>query len=404
MKKIILLLLCLGFSIIGQAQTTASIDKSAKMNEVLSWTKFTIADGLPTNAIKDILIDKTGYLWIATSLGVSRYNGTTFQNYTTADGLHSNAIARLYCDHLNRIWAIGDYNNEGLSVYTDAWHPFAFNSSVPKPGFLFQDQLNNIYIIEGAGNIYKYDGTQIQFILQSPIQKFSSALYDQNGIMWALGYEKLYKYSGSSLLETQTLTSNGVGSFYLIEKDRLNKLWILMGNSLYKSDDLATFNIIGTTWNYYMDVAFDSNNNLFLGRYSKASGGIKTYIGTTWGEYTASSGLTGQTVQAVAIDANDNVWAGADDGLYKSSGSITSTQKAIMDSYVLFPNPLKDVFQLSSFEGLTDISILDLQGEVLYKNQIKGSGLISMITFKPGVYFVKLQSNNGTLIKKIIKK
>jgi hypothetical protein len=153
-----------------------------------------------------------------------------------------------------------------------------------------------------------------------------------------------------------------------------------------------------------MDVAFDSHNNLFLGRYSKANGGIKTYIGTTWGEYTASSGLTGQTVQAVAIDANDNVWAGADDGLYKSSGTITSTHFSISDSYVLSPNPVKDVFQLNCFEGLTNISISDLHGKVLYRNQIKGAGLVSMTTFNPGVYFVKLQNEKGTLIRKIIKK
>jgi len=405
MKKTILLSLALIAVLMAQAQVSKKVNESANASSTLSWTKYTTTEGLPSNSIKDILFDKNGVLWIATPSGVSKYNGTTFQNYTVADGLHSNAIGRLYCDNQNRIWAIGDYSAPGLSIYNGTWQPFDKNSSVPSPGFVFQDVANNIYITEGAGKIYKYDGTQIQLLLQTTGLQATNAIFDSNGILWVVGYEKLYKYSGSTLLETKTLTSNGVGSTYIIEKDKLGKLWIIMGNSLYKSDDLSTFSLLGTTTsNYYMDIAFDSNNNTFLARYSKASGGIKTYNGTTWGEYTGSNGLTSVTVQSVAVAPNDKVWAGADDGLYYSNEVLTSVQNINQSQLNLFPNPATTQFSIKGNTGIASVLVSDLTAKTFIQKKIIGSESIDITSLPKGIYLTKIitkdaQSENRILIK-----
>lgn len=404
MKKIILLFLSLSIFLIGQAQFLKKINNNANVEATLSWTKFTTVDGLPSNAIKDVIFDKDGNLWIATSSGVSKYNGTTFQNYTVSDGLHSNAIGRMYCDHLNRIWAIGDYSSPGLSVYNNGWQTFNLNNSVSNPGYLFQDAANNIYIVAGQGNIYKYNSTQIDSLFQAPDKRISSAIFDLNGIMWVISYEKLLKYSGNTLVETKTLTSNGVGSTYIIEKDKLGKLWILMGNSLYKSDDLSTFNLLGTTTsNYYMDVAFDSQNNIYLGRYSKANGGIKTYVGTTWGAYAASEGLTGQTVQAVAIGVDDKVWVGADDGLYRSSASITSVVNINKNNYIIYPNPVLGAFRIKGFNGVAKLTLMDLNGKTLIKTQVAENENILLNFLPGGLYFLKLETSSGVIVDKLVK-
>lgn len=386
----------------------AQIENINKVNENanITWYKFTTTDGLPSNAIKDIVFDKNGILWIATGSGVSKYNGTIFQNYTTADGLHSNAIGRLYCDNLNRIWAIGDYSAPGLSIYNGTWQVFNKNSLVPKPGFLFQDADNNIYITEGEGKIFKYNGIQVDSITQAPDKRISSAIFDQNGIMWVVSGEKLIKYNGSTLVETKLLTSNGVGSFYLIEKDKLGKLWLIMGNSLYKSDDLANFTLLGSTWNYYMDIAFDSNNNAFFGRYSKANGGIKTYNGTTWSEYTGSNGLTSATVQSVAIAPNDKVWAGADDGLYYSNEVLTTTTTRNIDEsqLKLFPNPAATQFSIKDNTGIASVLVSDLIAKTFIQKKIVGNESIDISSLPKGIYIVRIitqntESENRILIK-----
>src|SRR5262245_45597135 len=41
--------------------------------------QFTVADGLPSNRINAVAEDQNGYLWIATSDGLARYDGIAFR-------------------------------------------------------------------------------------------------------------------------------------------------------------------------------------------------------------------------------------------------------------------------------------------------------------------------------------
>src|SRR5580658_2846380 len=46
---------------------------------------FTDENGLPQNSINDLLFDKNGYLWLATQVGLVRFNGTAFDLYYPDD-------------------------------------------------------------------------------------------------------------------------------------------------------------------------------------------------------------------------------------------------------------------------------------------------------------------------------
>lgn len=46
---------------------------------------FTDENGLPQNSINDLLFDKNGYLWLATQVGLVRYDGSSFQLYYPND-------------------------------------------------------------------------------------------------------------------------------------------------------------------------------------------------------------------------------------------------------------------------------------------------------------------------------
>lgn len=54
MKQTFLLLLSLTICLMGQAQISQKIADYKDNSSTLSWTKFTTADGLPSDAIKDI--------------------------------------------------------------------------------------------------------------------------------------------------------------------------------------------------------------------------------------------------------------------------------------------------------------------------------------------------------------
>jgi hypothetical protein len=81
---VILLLLCLCSWSNIHAQQQAVIDEY-----------FTETDGLSNKAVRCIIKDGYGVLWIGTMYGLNRFDGRSFRHFTTEEGLHSNALALL---------------------------------------------------------------------------------------------------------------------------------------------------------------------------------------------------------------------------------------------------------------------------------------------------------------------
>lgn len=65
---------------------------------------YTTKDGLPSNNCYYTLQDKKGYIWVATDAGVSRFDGSVFENFSVDDGLPDNQILQLKEDSKGRIW------------------------------------------------------------------------------------------------------------------------------------------------------------------------------------------------------------------------------------------------------------------------------------------------------------
>lgn len=67
---------------------------------------YTTKEGLPSNSVYRTVIDRKGFLWIATENGLARFDGRRFETYTTSKGLTDNEIIDLFIDSSGTIWAI----------------------------------------------------------------------------------------------------------------------------------------------------------------------------------------------------------------------------------------------------------------------------------------------------------
>lgn len=65
---------------------------------------YTVNDGLAGNHVYMCHQDRKGHLWIATSSGLSRFDGQQFRNYDFEDGLPNNEVLFVTSDQRNRIW------------------------------------------------------------------------------------------------------------------------------------------------------------------------------------------------------------------------------------------------------------------------------------------------------------
>ncbi|SFB57630.1 sensor histidine kinase [Algoriphagus aquimarinus] len=76
---------------------------------------FTTVDGLPNNAIRSLLVDSRGILWIGTENGVSKFENGGFQNFYESDGLGFNSCWAIAEDKNGNLW-FGSYGG-GVSVF-----------------------------------------------------------------------------------------------------------------------------------------------------------------------------------------------------------------------------------------------------------------------------------------------
>ncbi len=91
---------------------TVQVHGSVHDYDLKHWTS---QDGLSSQAVRALVQDKNGYLWVGTLSGLNRFDGKKFTIFNTRNqkNLASNAINRLYLDSSGRIW-IG--TRSGLSL------------------------------------------------------------------------------------------------------------------------------------------------------------------------------------------------------------------------------------------------------------------------------------------------
>lgn len=66
--------------------------------------RFTTVDGLPSNAVHQVVEDRQGYLWFATDDGLARFDGRHFRIWRREQGLVDNQLLALALDEHDRLW------------------------------------------------------------------------------------------------------------------------------------------------------------------------------------------------------------------------------------------------------------------------------------------------------------
>ena len=88
-----------------------------------------IHNGLPSNHVYSVITDKHGYLWIATTKGVVRYNGYEFKQFTISDGLPTDDVWQLTEDSSGKIW-LGCIADKMGYIYNEKYHNAVFLDTV----------------------------------------------------------------------------------------------------------------------------------------------------------------------------------------------------------------------------------------------------------------------------------
>lgn len=132
-------------------------DKPLSQYALRSWDT---RDGLPHNSVNNIAQDRDGYLWLATWEGPVRFNGREFSVFDDLNVLQmpESGVLGVVADPASRsVWFSGPRG--GMTHFDGSQWQGMDNA----PGFVFQlarDHQNNIWAAASSGGVARYTGQQ----------------------------------------------------------------------------------------------------------------------------------------------------------------------------------------------------------------------------------------------------
>ena len=89
---------------LAAATATATATTAHAAGDLPRPRQLSVADGLPSNHVNDMAEDREGYLWLATSDGLARYDGTGFRTWRIGEGLPDSYLWSLDIDSRGQVW------------------------------------------------------------------------------------------------------------------------------------------------------------------------------------------------------------------------------------------------------------------------------------------------------------
>lgn len=123
-----------------------------------SYTFYTDLNGLADNAIRSIMQDSKGDLWIGTEKGLSKFDGRSFTNFTKKQGLAGDYVACILEDKPGEL-LIG--TDGGLSIFDGNSFANYSLSQIPQGNdtrSIIKDKFGNLWLGTYGGGLARYDG------------------------------------------------------------------------------------------------------------------------------------------------------------------------------------------------------------------------------------------------------
>jgi ligand-binding sensor domain-containing protein len=347
---------------------------SAIRAEHLPIKTYTIADGLANDVINRIVRDSHGYVWFCTKEGLSRFDGYTFTYYAKAQGLPGRDIFDLLETREGVYWVATDvgvyrFNPSGRvpvqsnsKTETEQSQSSKLGESSAEPVFiayylsreqkpyyatgLLEDHAGVIWCGTALG-VYQLDrsGEQriFRFVDMGMPMNFEepyvqTLLEDRQGALW-VGTTRsgLYRHLSDGHTERYT-AQNGLptNDIRALLEDREGHMWVgtRMGLCLLVSNPMPNQPIVARAFAKKDGLAADVMWSLFQSADGRLwvgmHGGLSSFVPANDGSasqissFTTRNGLTDLDVWAIAQDREGNLWLASNGALKLAREGFTT--------------------------------------------------------------------------------
>jgi ligand-binding sensor domain-containing protein/signal transduction histidine kinase len=272
-------------------------------------------NGLPQNTVHAIQQTRDGYLWLATSGGLVRFDGVSFTLFdgTDANGPRSSRIHALYEDRHGALW-IGTEHG-GLTRYVNGqFTSFTTRDGLPGNGvFHIQgDRQGRLWLAVNDGLAWYQNGKFTAFTTRDglPSAGVSTIVEDRDGVIWFGSRGGVTRYRDGAF--TTIDTAAGLPSNYVIDVREAadGGLWVATRSGLARVRDgrvVATYATAeGLPSKVVRQIFMERAGTMWVG----TDGGLSRFDGHSFTTFTTRDGLSDNTIQSMAEDTEGNLWVG----------------------------------------------------------------------------------------------
>jgi len=265
--------------------------------------------GLPQNTVHSILQTADGYLWLATSDGLVRFDGMRFTvfNVGNTQGINSNRFERLFEDSAGNLWLttgdnwVTEYRNGGFTSYStggDTRDDIATG--------IWQDAKGRLVISTRKGFATFQDERFVPLTIAGTTP-CRAGFESSAGLAWChddAGLRLLNSDGSTSYLTlSQGLPSNNISYAY---RDRAGNLWIATRDAgLSKLKD-GVFTSFAPHTNFTV-VTETRDGTLWFGT---EGGGLIRLEHDHFTTYTTTDGLSDNNIRSLYEDREGTLWVG----------------------------------------------------------------------------------------------
>lgn len=249
-------------------------------------------NGLPSNAVSDMLHDSRGFMWIGTRKGICRYDGYDIRVYC-----RDSIVKCFFEDSHGRLW-VG--TESGAMLYNHKMDSFETVATDTQANYIltcFAETGGTVYLSSFVG-LFRFDEEKRIFVPLSAIGfRVNDMMKDDRGVLWLA-------------------TPRGV---WTIDPSHPESAAVLDLPPTQREPDPAT-----------LTLARDARGRIWIGKWN----GVRVYDPENGScERPLSAALVSGVVRAIEFDPQGNVWVGGEDGLHivSTGGEVRHVSRGVRD-------------------------------------------------------------------------
>lgn len=345
-----------------------------------AFRNYTVDDGLPSSEIYHVIQDSKGYIWLATNMGVSRFDGREFRNFDVQNGLPENTVFEIYEDNIGRLWFVS-FPFQLSYFENDSIHPYKYNDKlrelaghglVPlKKSFLVNSKDDVLFSFLNDGKIYKLDKEGKIHILENISGSSKSVKileYDQrllaaqNGDKATTNYLIVFQ---NNLINYTSSIVNSIGRFtfsnIMMERTK-NNGFLFIRNEFLTQISNKGLNKVYDLKDRILWMNTESDGSIWIG---KESGGAERYNINNLNGPPIESYLNGQAVSSIFTDNEGGIWFST-----LGSGLFYLPTRAFISYTTQDCLSGKNVLSIEIFKGTPYIGSEDFSPDIILDGKI----------------------------------